>query len=149
MQVGEKARALPSEDVADLAGKLAFRLVGRRREERVVPREVQGDAPIARADRLDAAPDDLAGGSEEIEIGRLEGPDARGKDVAGERARRDGRALQLLDDREEGIEPRSRRIETVPGDLQPGESGRFDRLDLLAQLRQRSALEAAQDLHVA
>ena len=37
----------------------------------------------------------------------------------------------------------------MPGDLQPCQGGRFDRLHLLAQFRQRAALEPSQDLHVA
>ena len=64
--------------------------------------EVQRDAAVALAERLDADPDDFAGRHDRVEIRRVVDVEARRQDLGLEDRRRQRRALQLLD----GVEQR-------------------------------------------
>ena len=64
--------------------------------------EVQRDAAVAIADRLDADPDDFSGRRHRVEIGRVVVLDPRRQDLRLENRRRERGALQLLD----GVEQR-------------------------------------------
>ena len=56
----EEERAAPLEERADLRGELSFDRLRRRREEGLVLGEEERDPSVARAERLDAGPRDLA-----------------------------------------------------------------------------------------
>ena len=101
--------------------------------------EVQRDAAIALAERLDADPDDLAGRGDGIKIRGIQPIDARRENLGLENRRRERGALELFD----GIEQRIRAVpaldDPLPGGAEPAEHGLVDRFDLVAQLRERSA----------
>ena len=66
--------------------------------------EVEGDAAVAFADGIDAAPDDFAGSDEGIEIGGRIAGDAGGEDLRFEQRGGEGCALQRFDGVEQGVE---------------------------------------------
>ena len=68
--------------------------------------QVEREAAVVLAERLDAAPHDLAGRGQRVEIGRLIALDARRQDLGLENRREERRALQVLDRVEQRIEPR-------------------------------------------
>ena len=69
--------------------------------------EVQRDAAVALAERLDADPDDFAGRRDRVEIRRIVAVDPRRQDLGLEDRRGQRRALQLLDGVEQRIERRA------------------------------------------
>ena len=71
-------------------------------QTREVVGQVQRDAAVALAERLDADPDDLAGCRDRIEIGRIVAVDPRRQDLGLENRRGQRCALQLID----GVEQR-------------------------------------------
>ena len=77
---------------------------GRRPQARQVISEIQRDAAIPFAQRLDADPDDFAGSHQRVEHRRLIVLDSRRQDFALEHGRRDCRALQLFDGVEQWLE---------------------------------------------
>ena len=111
--------------------------------------EVERDAAVAFAERLDAEPGDLAGRDQRVEQRRPVAGDARRQHLALEHRGDQRRALQPLDDIEQRVEPGARAGQPVPGDEEPAEHVRLDRLDLLAQRRQRAAADEAQHVGVA
>ncbi len=111
-------------------------------------RQVQRDAPVALAKRLDADPDHLAGCHQRVEHVGLVVGDARRQDLAFEHRGRNGRALQLLDRVEQRFEPAPPGPDAVPRRRRSGRARRVDRLDLLAQPRERPPTEAAQDVRI-
>src|SRR4029079_10557583 len=75
-----------------------------RAEERRFVRQIQRDTAVFFPERLDAAPDDLAGCAERVEIARRVVVDARGEDLALEDRRRQRVALQRVDGIEQRVE---------------------------------------------
>ena len=112
-------------------------------------REVERNAAVARADRIDSPPYKLAGRAEQVEIGVPVRIDARRQDFGLEHAGRKGRALNLLDGAEERVHAAARMVDALPVELQPRERRLLDGLHLLPQLRQGAPPEPAQDLGVA
>jgi len=118
----------------------------RRQQPREVVRQVQRDASVAIAERLDADPDDFARGRHRVEIGRLVRGDPRRQHFGLQRRRRDRRALQLLDDVEQRVRPpptlgdprpvKPDPPHALPRRREPPEDRLIDRLDLLSQLRE-------------
>ncbi len=93
-------------------------------EQRLALGPVERDAPVARADRLEAAPDDLAGGAERVEIPGPVAVDARGQDARLERRRDERAALELSDHREQGVAPAPGARHALPVEQQPREGAR-------------------------
>jgi hypothetical protein len=110
--------------------------------------EVQRDAAIALAERLDADPDDLAGRGDGIEIGGIVAIDARGENLGLENRRRERRALELFDGVEQRIGALPPLDDALPGGAEPAEHGLVDRFDLVPQLGERSPAQQAQDAGV-
>jgi len=111
--------------------------------------QVERDTAVGRAERLDPAPDDLAGGTEEIEVGGAIARDASRKDLALQSGGGQRAPLKLLDRREERIESLARRIDSLPLGEKPPERLGEHGLDLTPELRERATLQRAQDLGVA
>ena len=111
--------------------------------------EVERDAAVAFAERLDAHPDDFAGGHQRVEHRRLVVVDARRQDLALEHRRRERRALQLLDRVEQRLERRGARSPMPCHDTRkrPSASASTGSTSL-AQPRERSAAKAAQDVGI-
>src|SRR5204863_1867154 len=147
-QVGEERGAAPAQLLAELLAERAFRFLRGRREQPRGVREVQRAAAVAASRRFDAAPDRLSGGEEDVEIAWAERLDPRGKDFALERARDQRRALKLLDGAEQGIEAPARPRDPLPVGEKAAQRGGVHGLHLLAQLRERAALESLEDLRV-
>ena len=120
----------------------------RRPQPRQVIGEVQRDAAVAFAERLDADPDDFAGAHQRVEHPRCVVVYARRQDFALEDGRRDGGALQLLDRIEQRLEPASTRADAVPRHEKAAERFGIDRLDLVAQPCKRSPAKAAQHVGI-
>ena len=76
----------------------------RRTQQAQVIGQVEGEASIPLAERLDAEPHHLAGREEPIEVGGLVALDARRQNLAFELGGRQGSALQLLDGVEQRVE---------------------------------------------
>ena len=66
--------------------------------------EVERDAAVAFAERLEAAPDDFAGGEQRVEVRALIAFDARGQNLRFDARCRQRRALQRFDDVEQRVE---------------------------------------------
>src|SRR5439155_23023858 len=115
--------------------QVSGRLARWRREKAIMAGQVERDAPVARAHRLDAAPDQLAGGEEHVQIAGPQLLDARREDFSLERAGHERRALDLLDRAEQRIEPAPGPREALPVGEEAGQRGRLDRFHLLAQPR--------------
>ena len=87
---------------------LAIGQIGRRTglsKLRDVVGQVEREAPIVFAEGLEAAPDDLAGSRQGIEVGRLIPFDPSRQDLGLEDRRDERRALQVLDGIEQRVEP--------------------------------------------
>jgi len=74
-------------------------------ETREMIRQIERDAAVARAQRLDADPGHLTCRHQRVEHGGLEVLDARGQHFALQDRGRDRRALQLFDGIEQRLEP--------------------------------------------
>ena len=106
--------------------------------------EVQRHPAVARAQRRDPHPDDLARRRQRVEIAGQIPLDPRRQDLALQRRRGQRHALQLLDRVEQGVEARPPLAgrHPLPARDAAGEHRRLDRLDLLAQAGQRAAADA-------
>src|SRR5258708_2639722 len=118
-------------------------------QQRKVIGEVERDTAIAVAKRLDAGPDDLAGGAERVEIGRFVAVNARGQDLRLEDRGRQRSTLQRFDHFEEPFEPAAFLGYELPVVDEPDVGLRLDRLDFFAKLRQRTAADGAEHIAVA
>ena len=116
--------------------------------------EVEGHAPVAPAQRAHPRPHHLARRAQRVEVLRPIAGKARGQHIRLQRAGGDGRALDLLDDVEQGVGPAAHRGPRAGGDALPGQGeagqGRvIHGLDLLAQAGQRPPPQGGQHLGVA
>ena len=124
------------------------RLAGEPQPQSRVVGQVQRDAAVAFAERLDADPDDFAGRHQRVEHGRL---------IVLRRAPAGSRARAPTPESPRPAAARSRRA-ALRGRAGPSrcrattqeaaERVGVDRLDLLPQPRQRAAAQAAQDVGV-
>ena len=121
---------------------------GRRSRADVVG-QVEREPAVPVAERLDAAPHDFARRGQRVEIGRVVALDARREDLALEDRGGHRRALQVLDRSSSASRPGAPPDDALPAREQAAEHRRIDRLDLLAQLRQRSPPDRLQDVRVA
>ena len=154
VQRPEERRAAVAQQLEDR--RLAFREVVvrpaaglspdrlRRQQPRQMIGEVQRDAAVALAERLDADPDDFAGRRDRVEIGRIVAVDPRRQDLGLEDRRRQRRALQLLDRVEQRVGAAPPPDDPLPRRREPAEHRLIDRLDLVAQLGERAAPQHAQ-----
>ncbi len=110
--------------------------------------EIERDAAVAAADRIDSAPDQLAGREEHVQVAGPERLDPRSQHLAVQRARDQRSSLELLDGGEERIDPAARPRDPLPVHQEASERRRLHRLHLLAQPRQRPPLERLEDLGV-
>ena len=126
----------------------------RRREERLALGEVERDAPVVRADRRDARPDDLAGREQLVEVIAAEAGNARGQHLHLEDGEWNRATFELRDRFEErGLDRRFgpallRRGDRVPFAEEARERLRRHGLDRLAETRERLLLQRAEDLDV-
>ena len=111
--------------------------------------EVQGDTPIAFAERLDADPDHFARGGDRIEIGRVVDLEARRQNLGFQNRCRKRSALQLLVRIEQGVGAAAAADNALPRGREPAERGGGDGFDFVPQLCQRPAAEAAQHFRIA
>ena len=124
VQRGEERRAVLAEVIDDgLLARLEVGKDGGAPQPREGVGEVQREPAVAIAERLDAAPDDFAGGGQRVEIGGVVALDARREDLALEDRRRQRRALQVLDRIEQRVEAGAPPDDALPG----GEEAREDR----------------------
>src|SRR5581483_12288026 len=70
LEIGEERSAALAQLAPELVGQLSFYLLWRSREQAVMVGQVQRDPAVAASDRLDAAPDQLSGGEEDVEVAR-------------------------------------------------------------------------------
>ena len=84
------------------------------------------------AERLDAAPDDFAGGDEGVEVGGRVVRYSCWKNAALQNRCGQWRALQVLDRIEQRVETSARLENALPMGLQAGEHLLLDRLDLFS-----------------
>ena len=122
----------------------------RRQQLREVIGEIQRDAAVAIAERLDADPRHFAGAEQRVEHRRrVVAECAR----AGFRCRapmpRSARPAIVRSTSSSPSSPCSRPRQRMPADQEPAERRRFDRLDFLPQPRQRSLANRAQHFGVA
>ena len=110
--------------------------VGRPPEPRLLIGEEEGDAAVALAERLHAAPDDLARGGERVEIARQVALESCGEDLALEDRRGERCGLEALDGVEQGVETAPSLRHALPGGDETSEHRRGHGLDLRPQLRQ-------------
>ena len=151
VQRREKRRALGGEIVEHAALEISGLLGGARRrpqQSQVVGQE-QRQTTVAFAQGLEASPGDLAGRDEPIEIGGVVVLDARRQDLALKRRGDQRRALQLLDAVEQRVEAPTLARHALPGHRQPAQCFGLDRLDLLAQPRQRALAQGPQHVDAA
>ena len=127
-----RARRPASSGSASRGGKQARQVIG----------QVERDAAVAIAERLDADPRHLARAEQRVELRRRVVGDARRQDLVLEERGDERHALQLLDRVEQRVEPAARAADAVPRGEESAEHGRLDRLDLLSQPRQRSSANA-------
>ena len=109
-------------------------------QAREVVGQIERDAAVAIAERLDAAPDHLAGGGERVEIGRRVAVD---RAPTGSRSRGStpgsGAPCRFSITSSSASSPVAAPDEPLPRRHQPRQHRRLDRLDLLAQLARASA----------
>ena len=150
MQCREERRAALVQPRQDPRVAVAQPVGGRwwRQQPQVVG-EVQRDASVAFAQRLDAEPGDLAGRDQRVEQRRGVTGDARRQHLALEHRGHQRRALQPLDRVEQRVESGPRPDQPVPGGEEPSQHMRLDRFHLLAQCRQRSPAHDPQHVGVA
>ena len=151
MQIGEERRAVRGRGGSTICrargDKIGRRLLAPQARE--VIGQVERDAAVPLAQRLDAAPDDFTAGGQGVEVGGVVPLDARRENLALEDRRRQGCALQVLDRVEQRVQSQPPADDALPRRDQPAEDRRIDRLDLLAQLRQRPPADRLQHLGVA
>ena len=111
--------------------------------------EVERDPSIALADRVDACPDDLAGGAERVEVRRFVAVDSLRENFGFQDRRRHCRALQRFDDFEQTFQATALFRDQLPAGDEARVGGGVDRLDFLAQLRQRAHANRSQHFHLA
>ena len=162
LDLGEEERAALLEELAERRVERGARrgVGGRRvaREQRLAIGAIERDAPVVRADRLDAGPHHLAGREELIEHVRAIAGHACGQHLGLEHRRGDGTALELRDGTEERLDGRRReslrarvvgRDDALPVAEEAREHVGAHRLDGLAEARERLPLEDAQYLGIA
>ena len=115
-----------------------------RREERGAVGQVERDAPVRRAERLEAAPDDLARRQQGVQVRGPVALDARRKDFGLEGGRRNRIALELLDGGEKRLEAGARLRDALPRREEAGERRWLDGFDLAPKLRERTPLDGAE-----
>ena len=140
---GSSARVGPVE----LAVELRPSGRGGRRRMQVIG-QVQRDAAVALAERLDADPDHFARRHQRVEHRGLVVRDARRQDLALEHRCRERRALQLLDGVEQRLEPAPRRADAVPRHRKRPSASASTGSISCRSLRERAAAQAAQDVGV-
>src|SRR5438874_11748401 len=97
--------------------------------------EIERDAAVALAERLDADPHHLAGCGDGVEVRWIVDVDPRRQNLRLENRRRERRALQLLDRVEQRVSAVTTPHDALPRRREAAEHGLIDRLDLVAQLR--------------
>src|SRR5712691_5960834 len=95
--------------------------------------EIQRDAAVPVAERVDADPYDLPRGGDGVEIRRIVNVDPRRQDLGLENRRWQRRALQLLDRVEQGVGAMSPLDDPLPRGREAPEHRLIDRLDLVPQ----------------
>ena len=96
--------------------------------------QIERDAAVAIAERLDADPHDLSRRHQRVEVSRRVVGDARRQDVELEERRDERHALQLLDRIEQPVETRPHAADAVPRREESPEHRGLDRLHFLTQL---------------
>ncbi len=110
--------------------------------------EIQRNAPVAVAHRLDPDPRELACCGDGIEIRGVVDIDARRQNLGFEERCREGRALQLFDRVKEGVGAVPPLHDPLPRRRQPAENRLIDRFDFVPQLREGAAAQNPQDAGV-
>ena len=94
-------------------------------------------------------PEDLTGCAQRIEVRGPVASHAGREDLRFEDGGVDREALELLDRPEEGVDTPPRRRHSLPLGVEASQRRGLDGLHLLAELRERAALQGAQDLGLA
>ena len=153
-QVGEEAGAAGQAFPQQVVGRAlrAFVRGGRRAEQGRVVAEVQRDAPGAPAQGPRPHPRQLTVRAELVEPRRRIGAEAAGQDVALPQLGRQGHTLQRDQHLTQPVRAGARRgvtVHALPGGREARQGRLADRLDLLAQRRQRRAPQATEHVRVA
>ena len=114
-----------------------------------VVRQIQRNAPVTIAQRLDAEPPHFAGAQQRIQHLRRVAAHARREHLAIEQRCHQRDALQLLDHIQQAVEAGSRRRQSVPAHQEPAERRRVHRLHFLPQLGERALPHTAPYLDLA
>ena len=124
--------------------------VARPREERLVLGEVERDAPVVRAERLDAGPDDLARRAERVEVPASGSPSMRaGRISASSADATSGQPSSSPTTASSASRPRRLRGMPCHSGRKRASARGVDRLDRPAQPGERLAAEGVEDLAVA
>ena len=155
MKLGEEARAVPLEVLAQAIVKLALRTVGRGLvQQPEIVGQVEGEAAVALAERRQAHANHLARRAQRVEVAGPIPRQPRGQDVAFESGGGERRALQLLDDVQERVRAKAPRGRGEPGSdhhALPVENRTRQRFGLRgrhlsAQLGERALAQRGQDV---
>ena len=109
-----------------------------RQQPRQMIGEIQRDAAVALAERLDATQTTSPAAAIGVEIGGVVALDPRRQDLGLENRRRKRRALQLFDRIEQRVGAAPPLDDSLPGRREPAEHRLIDRLDFVAQLGERA-----------
>ncbi len=151
-----------ADPLVDL-GRRTLHAVGQPdRPQELAARSIEHHPAVVAPEAPAPHPGDLAHRAQLVQQPRLVARDARREHVTLEDRRRDRQARQLVDDLGQALQgvrsaQRHRRRgaggrrpgDALPGRQEPGQRHGIDRLDLLAQLRERPPPEQAQDLLIA
>ena len=118
--------------------------------------EVQAHPAVVARQRAGTGPEDLAGGHELVQHGRLVVGDAAGQDKRLPCRGRNGHAGELVDGRDDAVQAAERRLpaaargpHVLPGGQEPAVGGGVHRLDFGAERGEGTAAQPAEDLGVA